>query len=241
MDLDKHLQQEIQEHFDLLSMKQIQTKSKLEETKSELQDSNNKLKKTGKRLKKNEVKLKENIKDLSQNKRDYEHLKNKFDRLSKEKERLKSELTKATEERDFAKAENIRLKMDSDECQKIRKQKKELLEEIKKWEDENDRLQMGWKEDRERLKQLEYSTRLHTNFEQEMLETPNRTSMPFHVSQTVVRFPQTTARTTVNADVIEIEDNKKIRSLASQLGSNRKRNSTKGIKDNISIKRKVRS
>ena len=91
-DLEEHLQQDIQEHFDLLAVKQIQTKSQLQEmesvlkeTMSELQDRDDKLRETELRLEKNEVELKENIEDLSQNRNEHENLKCKFDQLEEKK------------------------------------------------------------------------------------------------------------------------------------------------------------
>ena len=181
IDLDDHLQQDIQKHFDLMSVDRNETKIELQKTKLDLEESNSKLQHTEMRLEKNEVKLKKNIKDLAESRRKNEHLEKRFNRLEgrekslvQKNEGLESKITEITKERESAKVENIRLRLDSEECQKLREKNEKLMDENKKWEVENDHLQMGWKEDRAKLKQLEKSSQPQRKFQRRRSETSIR-------------------------------------------------------------------
>ena len=172
--------QKTAESLEAARVDNIRLKKDSEETKLELHDREDKLRGTELRLEKNEIKLKENLKDLSQNRKECENLKYKFDqlgktnsKLDKEIESLQLDLKKTTEQLEAAKVDNIQLKRDSDEyCQKLREKNEKLMDENKKWEVENDRLQMGWKEDREKLKQLE-GFRPQRKFQRRRWETSN--------------------------------------------------------------------
>jgi len=77
----------------------------------------------------------------------------------------------------------------------MREKNEKLLKEIKKWEDENDSLQKGWKADRDKLKELEaFQSQGRFERQQGKALNPNSSVESRYQSYSAQRFPWKASR-----------------------------------------------